>query len=168
MFFFKWIEKHHPHICPKVITVDITDIRWLMLSRISRAGLLCRSPSTWLSDVSYSPLLCGAQWLLWAHSISATSSHSSACRVEQNWGTHGRKGWEINAKTTQLLGNQPWVQVQSPLWTQRVLFTSCPSAELQSEDLHKYVTSYSLYLKQRQPAKVTLDKGQWLQKAGHF
>ena len=87
-----------------------------VLSRISRAGLLCRSPSTWLSDFSYSPLLCGAQWLLWAHSISATSSHSSACRVEQKWGTHGRKGWEINAKTTQLLGNQPWVQVQSPLW----------------------------------------------------
>jgi hypothetical protein len=36
-------------------------------SRISRAGLLCRSLSAWLSALSSSPLLCGPQWLLWAH-----------------------------------------------------------------------------------------------------
>ena len=57
-------------------------------------------------------------------------------------------------------GTSPESRYKAHFGTQRVLFTSCPSAELQSEDLHKYVTSYSLYLKQRQPAKVTLDKGQ--------
>ena len=77
-----------------------------MLSKISRAGLLCRSLSAWLNAPSSSPLLCGPQWLHSAHSISATSSHSPAYWVEQKWGTHGRKGWEINAKTTQLSGSE--------------------------------------------------------------
>ena len=50
------------------------------------AGLLCRSPSTWLKAPSSFPLLCGPQWLLSAHSIFATSSHSSASWVEQSKG----------------------------------------------------------------------------------
>ena len=57
-------------------------------------------------------------------------------------------------------GTSPESRHKAHYATQRILFTSCLSAELQSEDLQKYVPSYSLYLKQRQPAKMALDKGQ--------
>ena len=127
-------------------------------SRVHMAGLFYRSPSTWLSAPSSSPLLWGPQCLLSAHSISATSSHSSACQVEQKWWTHGRKGWKINAKTTQLLGKQPWVKAQSPLWdAEDSIFY--PSVELQSEDLHKHGLP-NLHLDQRPSVKVASDKGQ--------
>ena len=43
--------------------------------------------------------------------------------------------------------------------TQRILFTSCPSAELQSEDLHKHMLP-NLHLDQRPSVKVASDKGQ--------
>ena len=65
-------------------------------------------------------------------------------------------------------GTSPESRHKAHFGTQRILLTPCPSVELPSEDLHKYVPSYSLYLKPTQPAKVALDKGQWLDKASHF
>ena len=70
----------------------------------SAQGSLLLSLAVWSSVVALRPqYLCHQQPLLslldWA-----------------KWGTHGRKGWGINAKTTQLSGNQPWVEAQSPLW----------------------------------------------------
>ena len=55
-------------------------------SRAHTAGLLGRSPSAWLKAPSFFPLLCGPQWLLSAHSVFATNSHSSASWVEQSEG----------------------------------------------------------------------------------
>ena len=125
-----------------------------MLSRTSRvltAGLLYKSPSAWLKAPSFSPLPCGPQWLLSAYSIFATSSHSSASWVEQ-WRTHGRKYWEINAKTTQLLGNQLWVEAQSPLWDAEDSVYFLPISWAPK--------SHSLHLDQRPSAKVASNKGQ--------
>ena len=78
-------------------------------------------PYPLLSAPSTFPLLCGPQWLLTAHSSFTTSSHSSVFWVEWKWETHGRKCWEINAKAQYSWGNQ------------RILLTSSPSAEFQSE-----------------------------------
>jgi len=55
-------------------------------SRAHTAGLLGRSPSAWLKAPSSSPLLCGPQWLLSAHSIFATNNHSPDSWVEQSEG----------------------------------------------------------------------------------
>ena len=74
-------------------------------SRAHTARLLGRSPSACLKAPSSSPLLCGPQWLFSAHSIFATSSTPQPpglSKVRDTW----KKGLEINAKTTQLLGNQ--------------------------------------------------------------
>ena len=60
----------------------------------------------------------------------------------------------------QLSGNQLWVTAQSPLWdSQRILFTSWPSAELQSEDSHKHVLP-NLHLDQR-PSVKPQTKDKW-------
>ena len=101
-------------------------------SRVHTAGLLCRSLSAWLNAPSSSPLLRDPWWLLWAHSISATSSHSSASRVKQKWGTHGRKGWEINAKTTQLLG-EPALSPGTKLTLEHRGFCLLPAHQLSSQ-----------------------------------
>ena len=123
-----------------------------MLSRSSRvhtAGLLYRSPSASLSALSSSPLLCGLQWLISAHSNIATKastlplSHFSASCIEPPaffQGTLGRKGWEIKAKAQySSWGTSPESRHKPHCGTQRILFTSGPSAELQSEYLHKHV-----------------------------
>ena len=114
-------------------------------SRVHTAGLLCRSPSAWLSGPSSSPLLCGLQWLLSAHSNFATKAstlplcHFSASCIEQTQGTLGRKGWEIKAKAQySSWGTSPESRHKTHCGTQRILFTSCPSAELQNEYLHNH------------------------------
>ena len=63
---------------------------------------LLLSLAVWSSVVALSP------------HISATSSHSSASWVEQKRGIQGRKGWEINAKTTQLSGSESRHKAPSP------------------------------------------------------
>ena len=134
-------------------------------SRVHTAGLLCRSPSDWLSALS-SPLLCGLRWLISAHSNFATKAstlplcHFSASCIEQTQGTLGRKGWEIKAKAQySSWGTSPESRHKTHCGTQRILFTSWPSAELQSEDLHKHVLP-NLHLDQRPSVKVASDKGQ--------
>ena len=133
-----------------------------MLSRTSRvltAGLLYKSPSAWLKAPSFSPLLCGPQWLFSACSIFATSSHSSASWVEQ-WRTHGRKYWEINAKTTQLLGNQLWVEAQSPLWDAEDSVYFLPISWAPKWSFTHTCAFHSLQRDQRPSAQVASNKGQ--------
>ena len=84
-------------------------------SRAHTAGLLGRSLSTLLKAPSSSPAV-------WSSVVALKPQY--LCHQQPllrlldwaKWGTHGRKGWGINAKTTQLSGNQPWVEAQSPLW----------------------------------------------------
>ena len=84
-------------------------------SRAHTAGLLGRSLSTLLKAPSSSPAV-------WSSVVALKPQY--LCHQQPllrlldwaKWGTHGRKGWGINAKTAQLSGNQPWVEAQSPLW----------------------------------------------------
>ena len=60
--------------------------------------------------------------------------------VEWRWGTFRTKGWEINVKTQYgSWGISSQSRQQPYCGTRRFLFTSCLSAELQSEGLHKYM-----------------------------
>ena len=127
-------------------------------SRAHTAGLLCRSLSSWLNAPSSSPC--------WWSSVVALSPQylchqqpllSLLCWAK--WGTHGRKDWEIKAKTTQLLGNQPWVQAQSPLWTEDPVYFLSISWAPKWRFTHIWA-SHGLHLDQRPPAKVASDQGQ--------
>ena len=118
---------------------------------------LLLSLAVWSSVVALSPqYLCHQQPLL---------SLLGWAEVRDTW----KKGLGNKCEDHPALGGtSPESRHKAHFGTQRILLTPCPSVELPSEDLHKYVPSYSLYLKPTQPAKVALDKGQWLDKASHF
>ena len=130
------------------------------------AGLLGRSPSAWFKAPSSSPLTCGPQWLFSAHSIFANRSHSSASWVEQSEGHMEEKVGEINAKTTQLLGNQPWVEAQSPLWDAEdsVYFLSISWAP--KWRLHTHVLPTASNWTRDHQKKWLQTKAKWPDKAG--
>ena len=87
---------------------------------VHTAGLLCRSPSAWLSAPSSSPLLYGLLWLLSDHSNFATKASTLPLFSLLRWANSRdtwKKGLGNKGKSpVQLLGNQPWVKVQNPLW----------------------------------------------------
>ena len=98
-----------------------------------------RSPSAWLKAPSSSPLLCGPQWLLSAHSIFATSSHSSASWVEQSEGHMEESIGKLMQRPLSSWGTSRELRHKAHCGMQRILFTSCPLAELQSEHLHTHM-----------------------------
>ena len=102
-------------------------------SRVHTAGLLCRSPSALLSAPSSSPLLCGLRCLLSAHSIFATSSHSSASWLEQSEGPMEERIGKEMQRLLSSWGTSHESRHKAHCGMQRILFTSCPSSELQSE-----------------------------------
>ena len=141
-----------------------------MLSRTSRvhtACLLCRSPYILLHGASSFPLLCGPQWLLSVYSNFVTRKHSSGFWVDRKWGTHGRKGWEIKAKAHySSQGTRPESRHKAQRRTQRILITSCPSAELKSEDLYKHVLPTASAWTRDHQQKWSQTEAKWPDKTG--
>ena len=136
-----------------------------MLSRSSRvhtAGLLCRSSSAWLSAPSSSPLLCGLRWLLSAHSNFATEASTLPLFSFLHW-ADSRDTWKKalgnkGKSPIQLLGNQPWVKAQHPLWDSEDSVYPLPISWAPKWIFTQTCASFSLHLDQRPSAKVALDK----------
>ena len=128
-------------------------------SRAHTARLLGKSPSAWLKAPSSSPAVWSSVVVLSPQYLCHQQPLLSLLGWAK-WGKHGRKGWEINAKTTQLLGNQLWVEAQSPLWDSEdsVYFLSISWAP--KWGFTHTCASHSLHLGQRPSAKVASDKGQ--------
>ena len=133
-------------------------------SRVHTAGLLCKSLSAWLSSPFSSPLLCGLWWLLSAHSNFATKASTLPLFSLLHWADSRdmwKKGLGNKVKSPiQLLGNQPWVKAQNPLWDSEDAVYLLPVSWAPKWIFTQTCASFSLHLDQRPSAKVALDKQQ--------
>ena len=82
-------------------------------SRAHTARLLGKSPSAWLKAPSSSPAVWSSVVVLSPQYLFHQKPLLSLLGWAK-WGTHGRKGWEINAKTTQLSGSESRHKALSP------------------------------------------------------
>ena len=86
--------------------MDITNIWCLMLCSQNQQGRSALQVSVCLAQC---PLLLSLS--MWSSAVALSPQY--LCHQQPlsllggaEWGTHGRKGWEINAKTTQLSGSE--------------------------------------------------------------
>ena len=137
-------------------------------SRAHTAGLLCRSPST--CSVPPPPLPCcvvlsGCSQPTVSLPPAATPQPPGLSKVRDTW----KKvlGNKCKAHCSSL-GTSLESRHKAQRGTQRILFTSCPSTELPSEDLHKHVLPIASTWTRDHQQKWPQTKAKCPDKAGPF